>query len=185
MDLPQWQAATEGLVQKRKQAWEEMSRPRAGPELMKPAPTMQLITHQGQRSDAGPSQEPVPALGGMGPPPQAETPAVLAGTHINTLIDVLTRMYTVEVLREQNSLMPCCPGDEQAKQLVIQDSYRRLEFVQDTQHKLEDMIEWIEDHKMPSSPEPTLRETTILRVILWWMGDRSSRRFVAQSPSKL
>ena len=72
----------------------------------------------------------------------------LAGTHINTLIDVLTKMYTVEVLREHNSLMPFCPGDEQAKALVIRDSYRHLEFVLNTQQKLQDMAEWIEDHKI-------------------------------------
>ena len=62
----------------------------------------------------------------------------LAGTHINTLIDVLTTMYTVEVLREQHCLMPFCPSDEQTKNLVIRDTYRHLGFVTKTQQKLAD-----------------------------------------------
>ena len=59
LHLPQWQAPTEGLVQKR--TFEELACPRVEPELMKPAPTMQLSAMQGHRSDVGPLQEPFPA----------------------------------------------------------------------------------------------------------------------------
>ena len=65
VELPHWQAETEGLVQKRRQAWEEMARARAEPELMRPAPTMQLVTHQVHRSDAAPSHEPLPNSRGV------------------------------------------------------------------------------------------------------------------------
>ena len=60
VELPHWQADTEGLVQRRRQAWEEMARARTEPEPIRPAPTMHLVTQQVRRSDAAPSHEPLP-----------------------------------------------------------------------------------------------------------------------------
>ena len=207
MELPHWQAETEGLVQRRRQAWEDMARARTEPEPIRPAPTMHLVGQQVRTPDAAPSHGPGPSNTRVPAAPQEDAqlepsashpgprpaPVVLrgdaaeahshedaahvmrtadvlmrteaaservafervenelthlAGTHINTLIDVLTTMYTVRVLREQHSLMPFCPSDDQTKTLVIRDTYRHLGFVTKTQQKLANMAEWIEDHKI-------------------------------------
>ena len=207
VELPHWQAETEGLVQRRRQAWEDMARARTEPEPIRPAPTMHLVGQQISTPDGapwhapGPRKTPVPAAPQEAAQPEPSAPhpqpcpasvvrrgdaaeahshedaahvmrtadvlmqaeaaservafervenelTHLAGTHINTLIDVLTTMYTVEVLREQHCLMPFCPSDDQTKNLVIRDTYRHLGFVTKTQQKLADMAEWIEDHRI-------------------------------------